>query len=236
MSEEVRSLRARRRDEVLAAIRAAAATELEEQGAAALSLRSVARRVGLAPSALYRYFPGRDDLLTDLVVTAFEAHADAVTAAAARHADPLAAARAGLLAYRAWAVANPAWFGLLYGAPVPGYAAPERTVGPGARVGDLLMSLVGALHAAGRLDAGALRARASRLDRVTASELRRLTGRRDYPLPVEAVALVLDGFVRVHGLTVMEVFGQLRPLTARPAPYAEQTVDDVLRSLVGGGS
>ena len=236
MSEEARSLRARRRDEVLAAIRAAAATELEEQGAAALSLRSVARRVGLAPSALYRYFPGRDDLLTDLVVTAFEAHADAVEAAAGRHADPLDAARAGLLAYRAWAVANPAWFGLLYGAPVPGYAAPERTIGPGTRVGDLLATLVGALHAAGRLDADALRARASRLDRVTAAELRRLVARRGYPLPVEAFALVLDGFVRVHGLTVMEVFGQLRPLTARAAPYAEQTVDDVLRSLVAGPS
>ena len=226
-------LRARRRDEVLAAIRSAAAAELEEQGASGLSLRSVARRVGVAPSALYRYFPGRDDLLTDLVVTAFDAQADAVETAAQRHEDPLAAVRAGLLAYRSWAVANPAWFGLLYGAPVPGYVAPERTIGPATRVGDLLMSLVAALHSTGRLDAEALRERASRLDRVTAAELRRLSQRRSYGLPVEVVALVVDGFVRVHGVTVMEVFGQLRPLTAQPGPYVRQTVDDVLAMLVG---
>jgi AcrR family transcriptional regulator len=233
--EEVRGLRARRRDEVLAAIRSAAAAELEDQGAAGLSLRSVARRVGLAPSALYRYFPGRDDLLTDLVVTAFGAHADAVEAAAARHDDPVAAARAAMLAYRAWAVANPAWFGLLYGAPVPGYAAPPATIGPATRVGDLLMTLATRAHEDGALDAEALRHRASRLDRVTSGELRRLVARRGYRLPVEAVALVLDGFVRVHGVTVMEVFGQLRPITGRPAPYVEQTVDDVLASLTGAG-
>lgn len=236
MPEEVRTLRARRRDEVLTAIRTAAAAELEEQGASGLSLRSVARRVGLAPSALYRYFPGRDDLLTDLVVTAFDAQADAVEKAARRHDDPLAAARAGLLAYRSWAVANPAWFGLLYGAPVPGYAAPPATIGPATRVGDLLMSLVARLHADGRTDAEALRRRGSRLDATTRAELDRLRARRGYDLPVEAVALVVDGFVRVHGVTVMEVFGQLRPLTARPAPYVEQTVDDVLAALVGGSS
>lgn len=234
MSETAPGLRARRRDEVLAAIRSAAAAELEEQGAAGLSLRSVARRVGLAPSALYRYFPGRDDLLTDLVVTAFDAQADAVEAAAARHAAPLDAARAALLAYRGWAVANPAWFGLLYGAPVPGFAAPPTTIGPATRVGDLLMTLSEQARSAGSLSPEALRRRASRLDRVTSGELRRLAARRGYGLPVEAVALVLDGFVRVHGVTVMEVFGQLRPITSRAAPYVEQTVDDVLASLTGG--
>ncbi|WP_158220474.1 TetR/AcrR family transcriptional regulator [Kineosporia sp. A_224] len=227
------TLRSRRREEVLGAIRAAAGAELEEQGAAALSLRAVARRVGLAPSALYRYFPGRDDLLTDLVVAAFDAQADAVVAAAGRHRDPLAAARAALLEYRAWAVANPARFGLLYGAPVPGYAAPPETIGPGARVGDLVVGLVEQLHAQHRLDAGSLRRRASRLDSGTASELAALARRRGYTLPVGAIALGVDGFVRVHGVTVMEVFGQLRPLTSRAAPYVEQTVDAVLAELVG---
>ncbi len=116
---------------------------------------------------------------------------------------------------------------------MPGYAAPPETIGPGARVGDLVVGLVEQLHLAGRLDPEALRRRGSRLDRVTAAELSVLARRRGYALPVEALALGVDGFVRVHGVTVMEVFGQLRPLTSRPAPYVAQTVDAVLAELVG---
>lgn len=226
-------LRARRRDATLTAIREAAAAELESRGAAGLSLRAVARAVGMAPSAVYRYFPGRDDLLTDLVISAFDAQADAVAEAAGRVEDPLDAARAALLAYRAWSVDNPARFGLLYGAPVPGYAAPAATIASGTRVGDLFMALVERLHAQGRLDPSRLRTRAASLDPTTADELTRLAGRRGYRLPVEALALVVDAFVRVHGLTVVEVFGQLRPLISRPGPYVEQTVDAVLADLVG---
>jgi AcrR family transcriptional regulator len=222
------TLRSRRREQVLDEIRAAAHRELRAAGAAGLSLRAVAREVGLAPSALYRYFPSRDDLLTDLVVAAFTDHADAVEAAAGQHPDPLDALRAALLAYRAWAVAEPERFGLLYGAPVPGYAAPERTIGPGARVGDLLITLGARLHA-DRRTAPDLADRP--VDPVTARELGRLAIRRGYRLPVPALAVLLDGFVRVHGVTVMEVFGQLRPLTSQPASFVARTVDAVVTDL-----
>ncbi len=210
----------------------AATTELETSGAAGLSLRAVARTVAMAPSALYRYFPSRDDLLTDLVISAFEDQADAVHEAAAGHDDALDAARAALLAYRAWGVANPARFGLLYGAPVPGYVAPAATIASGARVGDLLIALVTRLQDEHRLDEQSLQRRASSLDPTTAGEFDRLARRRGYALPVEALALVVDAFVRVHGVTVMEVFGQLRPLVSRAAPYVEQTVEAVLADLV----
>lgn len=223
------TLRSRRREEVLEAIRAAAHRELVTAGAAGLSLRAVAREVGMAPSALYRYFPGRDDLLTDLVVRAFTDQADAAQAAAARHRDAAAALRAAMLAYRAWAVANPERFGLLYGAPVPGYAAPPATVGPGARIGDLLMRLTARLVAEGRV------VDPPPLDGTTRRELERLARRRGYDLPAEVLAVAVDGFVRVHGVTVMEVFGQLRPLTARPAAYVERCVDAAVAALVGDG-
>jgi AcrR family transcriptional regulator len=223
------TLRARRREEALDAIRAAAHRELVTVGAAALSLRAVAREVGMAPSALYRYFPGRDDLLTDLVVRAFDDQADAVEAAAARHRDPLAALRAGMLAYRAWGAANPERFGLLYGAPVPGYTAPPGTVRAGTRVGDLLVGLAARLHAEGRT------APPPPVDPTTRRELERLARRRGYAVPVDVLAVALDGLVRVHGVTVMEVFGQLRPLTARPAPYVARCVEAVLRDLAGDG-
>ncbi len=227
------TLRSRRRAEMLGAIRAAAGRELVAHGAAALSLRAVAREVAMAPSALYRYFASRDDLLTDLVVSAFDAQADAVAAAAGEHPDPRDAIRAAMLAYRAWAVAHVAEFGLLYGAPVPGYVAPPSTIVAGARVGDLLVTLAGRLHTAGRTDPDRLRRRESALDATTAGELARLAQRRGYTLPLAVLATAVDGFVRVHGVTVMEVFGQLRPITSDPGPYVEQTVEAALSDLVG---
>src|SRR3954454_17124108 len=122
------TLRVRRREETLRAILDAAHAQLVSEGAAALSLRAVAREVGMAMSALYRYVPSRDDLLTELVVAGFSAQADAVEQALGEAGDTATAVGAGLWAYRTWSVEHPAEFGLLYGAPVPGYRAPERTI------------------------------------------------------------------------------------------------------------
>jgi AcrR family transcriptional regulator len=112
---------------------------LIDHGAAGLSLRAIARDLGMVSSALYRYVSSRDELLTLLLVDAYSDLADAVDAAREARADPaelwsedvLAIARA----VRRWAVAHPARWALLYGSPVPGYhAPPERTVGVGTRV------------------------------------------------------------------------------------------------------
>ncbi len=176
-------LRERRREETLAAIRAAAHRELVEHGAAALSLRAVARDVGMAVSALYRYYAGRDELLTDLVVAGFTAQADAVQEALTSAREPVAAVGAALWAYRSWSLEHPAEFGLLYGAPVPGYAAPASTIPAGARVGDMLAEAVADLHRRGLVDAEGAVARARRLDRATRAEFARNGRRRGYDLP-----------------------------------------------------
>src|ERR1700756_5289963 len=99
--------------------------QLVTEGAAGLSLRAIARDLGMVSSAVYRYVASRDDLLTLLLVDAYSELADAVVAA--REAtggawrDQLMA-MAG--AARQWAVAQPASWALLYGSPVPGYHAP----------------------------------------------------------------------------------------------------------------
>ena len=120
------SIRARVRAEMIAEIKAVARRHLATDGAN-LSLRAVARDMGMVSSALYRYFASRDDLLTALILDAYNALGDAVEAADAAVTDRarlrvrwLAAARA----VRGWALANPAEYALLYGSPVPGYAAP----------------------------------------------------------------------------------------------------------------
>ena len=129
--------RARAREQTMRDIVRIGRTHLATEGAAALSLRAVARDLGLVSSAVYRYVASRDELLTLLVVDGYDELGDAVDTALAGversdHAGRLVAIGR---AVRAWALAEPATYALLFGSPVPGYVAPaERTTGPGTRV------------------------------------------------------------------------------------------------------
>jgi AcrR family transcriptional regulator len=195
-------------------------------------VRAVARDVGIAVSALYRYFPSRDELLTDLIVAAFDAHADAVEAGGT-HADMAQALHGVMHAYRAWAVEHPAEFGLAYGAPVPGYAAPpEHTVPAGTRIGRFTLGLLARAHAEDRLDPDTLHQRASRLSPGTAHQLMTWSERHGQRLPTEVLAVWLDLFVHLHGLVSMEVFGLLRPITPDTTPYAAEVIDTELAALI----
>ena len=146
--------RARVRAELTREIAEAARRHLATQGAAALSLRAVARELGMASSAVYRYFPSRDDLLSALIVDAYDAIGAAAEEAEAGvdRADLRGRWRAICRAVRGWAVAHPHEYALVYGSPVPGYAAPEATIGPAARVGELLCRVVADGVAAGVVD------------------------------------------------------------------------------------
>ncbi|MGU3294119.1 TetR/AcrR family transcriptional regulator [Williamsia sp. M5A3_1d] len=116
---------------------------LAAHGAASLSLRAIARDLGMVSSAVYRYVRNRDDLLTLLVVDAYDESADRVEAAlTAAPADAGTRARIRIAAHalRAWAVAEPSRYALIYGSPVPGYTAPgEQTTGPGTRFVAMLL-------------------------------------------------------------------------------------------------
>lgn len=127
---------------------------LARYGAAALSLRAVARDLGMVSSAVYRYVASRDELLTLLLVDGYDDLADAVAAALDEVPDATPGERFRVLgrALRSWALAEPATYALLYGAPVPGYQAPaERTTGPGTRVVRLLLDVAARAHDAGTL-------------------------------------------------------------------------------------
>ncbi|MHA6627696.1 TetR/AcrR family transcriptional regulator [Pseudonocardia sichuanensis] len=147
--------RARVRAELTREIAEAARRHLATQGAAALSLRAVARELGMASSAVYRYFPSRDDLLTALIIDAYDAIGAAAEQAesAVERVDLRGRWRATCRAAREWAVAHPYEYALVYGSPVPGYAAPEATVGPAARVAELLCRIVADGVAAGVVEA-----------------------------------------------------------------------------------
>jgi AcrR family transcriptional regulator len=130
----VASARERVRDAVRGEIVTAARAQLAAEGAGALSLRAVARELGMASSAVYRYFKSRDDLLTALIVEAYDSLGEAAEAAGAVDGSAFDRWRRVCHAVRNWALARPAEYTLIYGSPVPGYQAPELTVAPASRV------------------------------------------------------------------------------------------------------
>ena len=117
---------------------------LAEQGSAALSLRAVAREVGMVSSAVYRYFPSRDELLTALIIDAYDSVGEAAEAAERASVNRLLAVRWTSVcgAVRRWALANAHEYALIYGSPVPGYAAPETTIEPASRVPLVLLRML----------------------------------------------------------------------------------------------
>jgi len=128
------SRRVRLRAGMVDEIKAVARRQLAEGGPGAMSLRGIARELGTASSALFRYFPSYNDLISALVVDAYNSLADAVVSAVeARPPDDHAGRWFAICqVYRRWALDNSGEFALLFGTPVPGYEAPEEITGPAA--------------------------------------------------------------------------------------------------------
>jgi len=148
-----RTARQRARAELTREITEEARRQLAATGANGLSLRAVARELGMVSSALYRYYPSRDDLLTALIIDAYNSIGEAAETAVADTGGGAGGGAGGgrarwlaaCHAIRAWALDRPHEYALIYGSPVPGYRAPEATIGPAARVP---LAFVGVLAAA----------------------------------------------------------------------------------------
>ncbi len=139
-----RTARERARAEITGEILEAGRRYLATDGAAGLSLRAIARDLGMASSAVYRYVASRDELLTRLIIDAY----DSLGAAAERReadvdrTDLFGRWSAVCTTVRDWAHANPNEYALIYGSPVPGYVAPQDTIGPASRVSSLLVGIL----------------------------------------------------------------------------------------------
>jgi AcrR family transcriptional regulator len=178
---------------------------LVEHGAAGLSLRAIARDLGMVSSAVYRYVASRDELLTLLLIDAYSELADVVDRARESlpevwSDDVVAIARAA----RGWAIAHPASWALLYGSPVPGYHAPaERTVGPGTRVIGALFDAVAAGIATG--DIKLIRHVAPQ---PVSDDFERLREEFGFPGDDAVIAKCFTIWAGVVGAISLEVFGQ----------------------------
>ncbi|MYQ49244.1 TetR family transcriptional regulator [Streptomyces sp. SID4985] len=197
--------RARARTEVTAAIKDEARRQLAAEGTAKLSLRAVARELGMVSSALYRYFPSRDDLLTALIIDAYDSLGEAAETAHSALPDDTAPLRRWTTvceAVRAWALDHPHEYALIYGSPVPGYAAPPTTVPAASRVGLLLVGIVGEAHRDGT---------GTPLPPLPAElrpEAERLSADISPALPPEAAPALVAAWSQLFGLVGFEVFGQ----------------------------
>lgn len=145
--------RARTHLATVAEIKAAARAQIAAEGTAALTMRALGRELGMTASALYRYFDGRDAVLTALIIDSFDALGDHVEAAAAERpsgGDTCADFLAVTHAMRSWAVQRPQEWALLYGSPVPGYAAPESTLTHQLRTSNVLLGILVAAVTSGQ--------------------------------------------------------------------------------------
>ncbi len=227
-----RTARERVREELTAEILAVARDHLARDGAAALSLRSIARDLQMAPSALYRYFDGRDALLSALIFSAYTALADEAehAADAARRSRGSEGGRwpAVPRALRAWALAHPHEWGLVFGTPVPGYEAPQATVEPYARVAAAMVRPLVEAEAAGRLQPG-------RPLRVAPPELRAAVApvADDLlpSLPPELVVRAIEAWTTIIGLISLEVFGHWRNTVLDPGLLFDATLRDLGEGL-----
>ena len=213
-----RTARERARAELTREIRDVARDQLARDGAANLSLRAVSRELGMVSSALYRYYPSRDDLLTALIIDAYDAIGEA-----AEHADASRPARdiAGRWtavgrAVRGWAVDHPHEYALVYGSPVPGYRAPIDTVDPASRV----MRVLGGLLRDG-YRAGGPRGPA-RVRRKLAPDLARIRDAVAPEVPDDVLITGLMAWTQLFGTVSFELFGHFENVVEERAALFDE--------------
>lgn len=214
-----RSVRRQARDELTRRIVATARAQLATVGAASLSLRAVARELGMVSSAVYRYVPSRDELLTLLIIEAYDALGAAAERAEAKvdRVDLTGRFRAVCRGVRRWAIRHPQEYALVYGSPVPGYAAPTDTIGPASRVGVLLVGVLADAVDAGRYQTGAAPPLSEPVRRAIAPT-------RSFMPPSVPDDLVVRGLIAwtyLFGAVSFELFGHRHNVVAAPAGLRE---------------
>ena len=207
---------------MLAEITAEGRRQLARDGAAALSLRSVARELDMVSSGIYRYVESRDALLTLLIIAGYDRLGSALERAGADEGSPRERWRATCGALRAWARANPHEYALLYGSPVPGYAAPPDTIDPATRVYAAL--------AAPLRDAPAPADRPA-LSGALATDGERIADGLGLTLPPAQGVALLGAWATLFGLVSLELFGHTHNVVTDHDAFFAHHVDALARGL-----
>ncbi|MEU3661364.1 TetR/AcrR family transcriptional regulator [Streptomyces sp. NPDC032940] len=209
---QARTPRERYRAEVRAEIKERAWEQIATAGASALSLNAIAKQIGMSGPALYRYYAGRDDLITELVTDAYRGLAEAWGEARRAGAGPAGLAHA----LRGWALQHPQRYFLIYGTPVPGYHAPEETVTITSEMMSILLDAFMALP--GNSPQGPF---------DTHLETHR-DWVRGHPAGPPVLHEALAFWTRLHGVLSLELAGHFAAMGFDPALLFEAELDDLL--------
>ncbi|MEV0262153.1 TetR/AcrR family transcriptional regulator [Streptomyces sp. NPDC050617] len=208
------SPRERYRDQVRTEIKDHARQQIAASGASGLSLNAIAKQMGMSGPALYRYFAGRDELITALIRDAYRSLADAVQDAAAEDGAGLAELAHTL---RDWALADPHRYFLIYGTPVPGYHAPDDVT---AIADEIMTALLGACG--------------TPPDRPATALETHLTDHRHWaqghPATPATLRRALTTWTRLHGVLSLELAGHFTGMGIDPAVLFASEVDDLSAS------
>ena len=205
-----------------AEIKAIARTHLATDGAN-LSLRAVARDMGMVSSALYRYFASRDDLLTELVIDAYHDLANALAAAAGRVPDdnPRGRFEALARAYRRWALGEPHRYRLLFGPPLPGYEAhAQRLVAASRAAMNLLLEVlrgfvIGAAEPSGPF----------------AAELTAWARQHDFGIDAATALRAVLIWSQLHGIVSLEIAGNFASMSIDADQLFQAQLTAILATL-----
>lgn len=227
-------LRARVRAELIQEIKEEARRQVAEAGAPALSLRAVARQLGMVSSGIYRYFPSRDLLLTALIIDAYDAIGAATEAAdaACERGDFAGRWRSVCHAVRSWALEHPHEYALVYGSPIPGYSAPEDTIGPASRVTLAIAAVVRDAALSGELGNPFVTELEPSLSEPAAAEAARLEPVALQGVPGDAIIRALMAWMQLFGLVSFELFGHLVGVLEDVDAVFDQAITD-LGAFVG---
>jgi AcrR family transcriptional regulator len=227
----LKNARNRARTEVRTEILTKAKEHLAVYGAAGLSLRAVARDLGLVSSAVYRYFENRDALLTAMIIDAYDSLG--ATTEASVHATRAETPRVRWVktaeAIRAWALTHRHEYFLLYGAPVPGYAAPDQTVVPGTRVSLALVQLVRDAYADGHLSVAV--APTIAVSEIVRAELDVLLVQVAPQLPSDSFFAMMLAWTQLFGLLSFELFGQTYGVVTNHGALFHDAVDSMAATI-----
>lgn len=223
--------RERRRTETTDEIKQVALRLMAAGGPGAITLRAIAREMGMTANAVYSYFATRDDLITTLIAEVYGELVDATEAArdALPAADPAGRILAWACAFRDWVLANREGFQLIYGDPVPGYQPPEGGPAPEA-LHRACAGLVGLV--AGAWPAAAPRYADEDYDWPDFGPALAEMVRAEFPdLPPVAVAVALRIWGRMHGLVALESHGQLDDQIADAGKLYRGEMNRLIREL-----
>lgn len=223
------------------AIKQTARDLMRDNGTSGLSIRAIARELGMTAPALYYYFENMDALITALIVDGFHGIADAMEQAQVEHADahPAVQLMEILKAYRAWAITNRADFQLLYGNPIPGYHAPREVTVPAVTRGFVIITTaIHRLLETGEVDVpdymrdlpdetqNTYMELVVNVNETTADQRESMSN-----VSMDALTLAIVGWGQMHGLIMLELFEHLQPVVGDTDRYYAHQVRNMFITM-----